>query len=85
MHGNINRKLDVHRSQKIRHLYTFDQPTVSHIHIFSNNLQLENTSQASTSVTNVNRSVQHTTLLAMVKAPSKFQDAQQSNKTLDWR
>ncbi|KAL5821454.1 hypothetical protein ACOSQ3_023336 [Xanthoceras sorbifolium] len=34
MHGNINRKLDVHRSQKIRHLYTFDQPTVSHIHIF---------------------------------------------------
>ncbi|KAL5738175.1 hypothetical protein ACOSP7_030936 [Xanthoceras sorbifolium] len=78
-------RLDLHAEPPVigaLQYLTYTRPDIS---FASNNLQLENTSQASTSVTNVNRSMQHTTLLAMVKAPSKFQDAQQSNKTLDWR
>ncbi|KAL5732716.1 hypothetical protein ACOSP7_032068 [Xanthoceras sorbifolium] len=78
MGGRFNKLIVIGALQYL----TYTRPDIS---FASNNLQLENTSQASTSVTNVNRSVQHTTLLAMVKAPSKFQDAQQSNKTLDWR
>ncbi|KAL5836970.1 hypothetical protein ACOSQ3_014139 [Xanthoceras sorbifolium] len=91
----FNKALPVHQFLLLRNkLNMVPSPRLSlrgHVNQY-NKSQLEPSSQASTtSVSRVNRlynsnnQVQCTTLLTVVRRPSKYQDTHQSSKKLDWR